>query len=344
MDRIKIFYPCILDYGTTDYPLFLTDAILETGNEIHLFPIDINYENTIIKRFISKIPFFSKKIEKLFIELKLKRSIRSIKPDIMLIGGIHLSKSFINIIKSDFKCKTGLIMGYSELLIPERSNVMSDFDFIVTIDSYLIPIIKGERYHRVKNVFWRFPAADLVEHSKIHGTQFQCSRYKSDIVFIGGFSKNRLEILKEINKYFDLKIWGSKKWKDTELDHCYNDEPIYGLKKTLVYSNAKIIINIADNEKHVNAVNERVPEGLLCNTFVLSCYTEDLSRMGLIPNESIGIYSDRTDVVEKIKYFLDNPYLMKSITKKGNEIIKQKFTYTNLASYLISKFQNMEEN
>ena len=141
-----------------------------------------------------------------------------------------------------------------------------------------------------------------------------------------------------------MKIWGSKKWKDTELDHCYNDEPIYGLKKTLVYSNAKIIINIADNEKHVNAVNERVPEGLLCNTFVLSCYTEDLSRMGLIPNESIGIYSDRTDVVEKIKYFLDNPYLMKSITKKGNEIIKQKFTYTNLASYLISKFQNMEEN
>ena len=107
----------------------------------------------------------------------------------MLIGGIHLSKSFINIIKSDFKCKTGLIMGYSELLIPERSNVMSDFDFIVTIDSYLIPIIKGERYHRVKNVFWRFPARDLVEHSKIHGTQFQCSRYKSDIVFIGGFSK-----------------------------------------------------------------------------------------------------------------------------------------------------------
>ena len=74
----------------------------------------------------------------------------------MLIGGIHLSKSFINIIKSDFKCKTGLIMGYSELLIPERSNVMSDFDFIVTIDSYLIPIIKGERYHRVKNVFGDF--------------------------------------------------------------------------------------------------------------------------------------------------------------------------------------------
>ena len=62
--------------------------------------------------------------------------------------------------------------------------------------------------------------------------------------------------------------------------------------------------------------------------------------MGLIPNESIGIFSDKTDVVEKIKYFLDNPYLMKSITKKGNEIIKQKFTYTNLASYLISKFKH----
>lgn len=86
--------------------------------------------------------------------------------------------------------------------------------------------------------------------------------------------------------------------------------------------------NIADD------INFRTFETLGCRTFLLTNHTPGLERLFDI-GENIITYSDKADLIEKVKYYLKHDDERNEMARKGYEHVKNNHTYDNRAQQLV---------
>lgn len=86
--------------------------------------------------------------------------------------------------------------------------------------------------------------------------------------------------------------------------------------------------NIADD------INFRTFETLGCRTFLLTNHTPGLETLFNI-GENIITYSDKVDLIDKVKYYLEHDEERDEITRKGYEHVKNNHTYDNRAQQLV---------
>lgn len=88
------------------------------------------------------------------------------------------------------------------------------------------------------------------------------------------------------------------------------------------------------NRNMANDINYRTFETLGCKTFLLTNYTENLENLFNIDKHLI-VYSSKEDLLEKIKYYLNNENKRKEIENLGYEFVKNNHTYLNRSKQLI---------
>lgn len=154
-----------------------------------------------------------------------------------------------------------------------------------------------------KNVSWLPLACDPNVHG-ITGPRYKCH----DICFIGNvqpfWQKRRIERLSKVFKEFPNFYFGNKFFKDA----------------TEKYSESKIVFNSA----HSDDINMRVFEAMCSGSMLL---TDKQDWQGLFePGKHFVEYTD-DDMIEKIKYYLENDVEREHIATHGQIEVIQNHKY-----------------
>lgn len=152
----------------------------------------------------------------------------------------------------------------------------------------------------ISEVHWLPLGCDPEIHAK---TEIEKSH---DVVFVGSLTDpRRVNLLKEVDKQFDLSV--ERKFMD---------------EMTEAFCKGRIVFNNAIR----NDLNMRVFEALCSGTMLVTdpaVGLEDFFEDG----KHLSIYKDETDLLKKIKYYIDNPDQRERIAEEGRQEVLEKHTY-----------------
>ncbi len=337
---MRLLFTCWLDPATTDAPLFLIQGVEAAGHQVYLFPPDLEFSNRAAASLRDMLALHDPDLNRTIMEERLDARCRSFQPDVLLFSHPFVTPKGMDRLRRRHNCLLGYYIGYNNLLEGLLLDCVRLADFVVIHDTYLLPLLQGTRYQRKQDVLLILCYATPEEHRPLTLNEQDRQVYGCDVAFIGGCGPNRVHSLQRLAQY-QLRIWGGKDWARTPLASFFSAEPVYGLKKTKIYNAAKIILNIEDDEKQVNAVSNRVPEVLACGGFVLTDWRKDLERLGLVDGESIAIYRTHDELSEKVSYYLAHPEERQRITANGRRIVLDTLTNVHAGAAFAAQLENL---
>jgi spore maturation protein CgeB len=134
----------------------------------------------------------------------------------------------------------------------------------------------------------------------------------------------------------DLKLYGVG-WDEVgpELASCFNNEPVYGLKKTKIYSCSKISINVQRSHM-IHGENFRVFEVAACRGVSFSTFKPDLVAC-FEPGEEIVVFEDEQDLLQLVDYYLNHPNELDKIAEAGRQRALAEHTYDHRAQFILEQ-------
>lgn len=204
----------------------------------------------------------------------------------------------------------------------KQMEAMSLYDHVFALDSYMLPIFK---ILGAKNVHHLPACADGEEHFPIQLSPGLEKRYRAEISFIGTASPGRVELLSYV-RHRDLKIYG-KSWPVSGFSCAENisSEPVYGLKKTIIYSASRISFHL-ERFHMVSGVNFRVFEVAACAGVVFAKKTDDLLA-SFKPGKEVVLFENGPDLRDKADYYLSHPEILRDIGRAARQRVLREHTY-----------------
>ncbi len=232
----------------------------------------------------------------LFLNRRLIRIARKIKPSLIIVSKGE------TILKGTVKTLKGVsltVNWYTDLFetIPRMVNILSEYDFVFTVDNFDVQINKKEM-----NIYY-LPFASNISIKNI-----SFSKRKYDVVFVGTWTKQREELLSKLENV-NLFIWGSKQWLESKLARHYQNKWLSPQELLNIFSKAKIAINERQNKKiKYTMPNYRLFEATASGALVLTDELKDLDKLFILDGDKkeMEVYKSNEDLEKKVKYFLEN--------------------------------------
>ena len=211
------------------------------------------------------------------------------------------------------------------------------YDFVFTGGSEAYEILKP---YNIKNLYWLPFACDTDFHKPTQVTQGDKAKYACDIVFIGSFYQNRLELLEQISD-FDLGVWGpgwekvpGKSPLKKRIRRAGGVKPQEWVK---IYSSSKVclVIHYQDGKILSYQASPKVYEILACRRFLLVDNQKDVLSL-FADGKHLAIFKDIKELREKIRYYLDNPGEREIVAKQGYDEVVEKHTFINRIKEMLS--------
>ncbi|OPX30433.1 MAG: hypothetical protein B1H08_01680 [Candidatus Omnitrophica bacterium 4484_171] len=219
------------------------------------------------------------------------------------------------------------------------------YDFVFCGGSEAIDILNK---HNIKNIYFLPFACDPGYAYPVEVNKEEKEFYRSDVVFVGSYYPNRLEILEKITD-FNLGVWGPG-W-----DRISNNSP---LKKCIrkaegvdykewrkIYSSSKMALTIhyQDGKTICHQASPRVYEVLACKSFLLSDNQRDVVRL-FEPRRYLDIFDNINDLREKLNYYLKSPEKRRAIAECGYREVIKKHTYIHRVKEIFNIARKGENN
>lgn len=157
-----------------------------------------------------------------------------------------------------------------------------------------------------------------------------------DISIIGNFHTWRvasLENLKDFNiQFFGVKppLWLNNSW----MNNIPNNYPVYNKFKSEIILRSKININNL-HLAEINGANARLFEICGSGGFQICSYSEIISELYKEDHE-IVLYKDKHELLEKVKYYLNNPIERNRIALNAKKRSIQNHTYRHRLENLLN--------
>lgn len=195
----------------------------------------------------------------------------------------------------------------------------ADYDQFLIFDSSVVEKFSLDHPEKIKYIpFAIDPESFQVGNITDEGRQ----KYEANICFIGAPYPERVALLSAIED-LGLKIFGWSGWQKTKLARHYHG-PLNAQESAKAYKLAKICIN-TNLEPPTYGVNVKTFEIPASGGFQLTDYRKDLDALFDIGRE-VAVFKDRTDLREKIKYYLEHDQERKNIARAGHERVLQDHT------------------
>ncbi len=147
---------------------------------------------------------------------------------------------------------------------------------------------------------------------------------KYDVAFFGSYfgAGDRVEWMKKINEKYPIKIFASnfEDWKKAGFDA---EPAAYGDDLPARIAECKIILGFNVNDHTWGYWSNRVGKTLTLGGFLLQRY---VPGMELFLRDGVAYFSSPEEAIEKIGYYLENPYERYAIADRGYKIGRERFT------------------
>lgn len=297
----------------------IPDALRINGCEV------IEFDWNSVYSFNKAIKIFSSVKVKQEINIRIIGAVKKHNPDIVFIlKGEPLTYDTLKEIKEINNPVMINWFGDDPWEFPVFSGPASKYyDFFFTYDPWSVALYKNAGH---KNA-WHLPygyvpaAADRADLSSSDIKKYSC-----DISFIGSYYPKREEILKELMKKYNLRIWG-RGWKNTSCSSVYQGHALYGYEMLKAMKCSKILLNIHKGfeegvENSGEGLNLRVAEGAACASFQMSNFQADIPYR-FVPDKEIVLFSDRQEMYQKIEFYLSNDEARKMIAQNGRNRLEK---------------------
>lgn len=291
-----------------------------------------NINTPFLLDFFCKIPYigkyFIKKIEK---EI-LRRQILFFKPEIVYNMAMEsVGSKFFHRIKKELNV---FIIGQHAASFSNSMNDLSAYNLIFSsLPNYVeLFISKGIPSEYLPLAF---------EKSILEKISLKPQK-KYDVVHIGGFSnihKQRNELLEYLAKQedFNIDFWGygeKNLRKNSPILKKFHGF-IGGLDMYNILTNAKICVNVhVDKVAGDFANNMRLFEATGVGTMLITDQKKNLNEL-FADNKEILTYSDKVDLVKKIKYFIKRDDEREKISKEGMAKTNNEHSYLKRMSQML---------
>lgn len=137
----------------------------------------------------------------------------------------------------------------------------------------------------------------------------------------GGCHSNRLQVMDSIKRAgIDIKVFG-RGWKDGEGKLQSVEDYVDVINRSKINVNLNMSSNGSSGQ-----INGRFFEIPMCGGLMITGVTEDDSKSYLNDQETV-YYKDTSEMIQKIKFFLDKPNKAKEIAERGHRKMLSSHTY-----------------
>lgn len=332
------------------------DAFNELGHKVYVF----HYSNSFLlpnnlriflkERLNEKMPSLFQKMRRFsdkyyflnpdnYIKnLVLINLAKVIKPDLVIIsGGVNcIFPNTVKSIKKYFYSKIFLFAGVNPFIsattVEQRMIAEDIIDLVVENDRGYKK--KWEEFGARKVVVLPISSCDPKIHKKIALTDSEKGEYGCDVSFVGTLNSYRQQYLASL-KQFNLKIWGDIPPGGllTDLKEIYKGQAT-SKKMVKVFNASKIVLNFQpeDMERGGNMRTFEIPgSGAL--------QIADKIDASFFENEVEYVkFNSAGDLIQKIKFYLNNPRKGKEIADAGHRRTHKDHTYRKHFEKLFSHF------
>jgi spore maturation protein CgeB len=275
----------------------------------------------------------------------LLQEVNRFNPDIVWIdGGFLVNQETI----IELKKLNITVIHYTpdSILAPGMSNLcfrkaIKEYNYVVTTKTQDLNLYKK---NKAKNIIFSQQGYDPKIHKQMHLTKDDLRKFSSDVVFIGHCMKCRLEQIEHLNRELniDIKIFGTG-WDNKDISQdtksCFHG-PAIDLNYAKAISGSKICLGLLNHEAK-DEITTRSFEIPGCGGFLLAERTKQHLEV-FKENIDAAYFSSKEELVEKVKYYLENKDERMVIKNNGHSIVKKgMYSWPSLMSDVIKNL-NLE--
>ena len=250
-------------------------------------------------------------------------------PDLVLIFSTDIPYSVLQKIKNDYI--TALFYPdhdgpRNERLV--RCGRIVDYVFINNKSQHTELKLLG-----VKNPVFSMEACDRDEHRRISTRR---RKWVSDVAFIGKPAEgNRIELLRAVDKHFDLKIWGGP-WEEYGLT-CHKKR-VYPKENGKICYASKIILGCDQSNEMDSYFSNRTWITMGFGGFLLTNYVPGLEKI-LTKGKHLEWYHNIEECLDLIEYYLQNESERQQIAQVGHKYVHAHHTWDSVIEKIISRIE-----
>ncbi|HPD61701.1 MAG TPA: glycosyltransferase [Thermodesulfobacteriota bacterium] len=259
------------------------------------------------------------------------------KPQLVFINAIDIPFKML----SQISGKTKVAIYLPDLITPSDNSTFSWFStrykeemiergklanyFFITNQGQ-IPFLKERG---IKNPIFITQGCDREEHRIIKS---KSEKWKSEVAFIGAAKDpDRVNLIKEINKHFNLKVWGGE-WERHGLKcHKHN---VYPDEFAKICSGSKIILGIDVSDQVEGYFSNRTWITLGCGGFLLTRYVPGLEKI-FINKKHLVWYHNIDECPHLIAEYLKKDEERERISREGYHYVHEHHTYEHVVQKIL---------
>jgi len=223
---------------------------------------------------------------------------------------------------SDSNASSGFITSYKEEML-ERGK-LADCFFITNQGQ--ISFLKEQG---IKNPIFITQGCDREAHRIIKS---RSKKWKSDVAFIGGAHEpERINLMKEVAKHFNLKVWGGE-WEGYGLK-CHKRN-VYPHEFAKICSGAKIMLGIDVSNQVEGYFSNRTWITLGCGGFLLTRYVPGLEKI-FINEKHLVWYHSVEECLHLIAEYLKKDEEREKISEEGYRFTHKNHTYDHVVKRML---------
>ena len=256
---------------------------------------------------------------------------RDWRADAVLLYGSNWSvdPTTVRSLRDRLGCQVALWEVNQRLWQGHQATSIPFYDHVFALDSHLVPVFQASGVRCVEHLC---ACADPDEHRPVELAPDERVSYSADVSFVGTQHPDRVEMLDELTEW-DLRVYGLG-WDGVEepLKRCVRAEPVYGLKKTKVYSASRVSINV-HGPHMIAGENFRVFEVAACGGASFSTFKPDLVHC-FEPDVEVVVFDDADDLRKKLRHYLSSPDELDAIRDAGRRRVLAEHTYDHRAAVI----------
>ncbi len=330
-------------FSADQFGFHISDTLKDLGHTTSEFDPATKYKNskttfgrrlhqlnhTIYSNLINTAYFREKR------KKKLSKLIQEFKVDLTITTHDFLYPDEVSFIKE--KTKSPVVMWFPDGIgtAGKAFFMIADYDFIFFQDPYAVITLKN--HYNKANVFYLPECCNPKYHETVHLSTQDIEKYGCEITTYGNPHSYRTYFFFQlIDLNFSVKIWGHQPpiWqKNQRINSLFKGEYLTNEEKAKSVLAAKINLNTLV-PAGIYSLNARTFEVAGIGGFQMIQYKPALSNLFDDENELVS-FRTFEELIEKIKYYLNNDELRNKIASAGQKRAYSDHTYLHRLNLIL---------
>jgi len=162
-----------------------------------------------------------------------------------------------------------------------------------------------------------------------------------DVTFIGAAYGKRVDYIRYLLRQgIDIKVFGPhwNRYRDIQ-EHWGGFLSSQDMLKIISRSRINLNFLWTSRDPDRTTIKGRTLELAACRAFQLSNYTDEFGNYGFLPGKNIGVFEDKADLLEKIRYYLDHADERQKIADAAYHFVLKQHTWESEFGKLFSRIE-----